>query len=259
MKISIVTVVYNDKQGLLKTYESLSSQVFTNYEWVVVDGGSTDGAIEFLHSINNMSLVWESEPDKGIYDAMNKGIAMSSGEYLVFMNAGDEFYNKYTLDSVISSISKSDSPVDIVFGGAEYCFKNNISLYRPPKEIGKYIWHGLPANHQATYYKKTSIIEPAYDLKYLMCGDYYIVSSMYKSGVHALYINKPIVRFDMGGVSSRRPFLLIKEAYQVQRDVLKISIFFRLVSLFRRSIAMIIVKITSIIPRRFFNMSFLVR
>ena len=95
MKLSIITVNLNNLEGLKKTYESVVSQTFTDYEWLVIDGGSTDGSREFIEQHQDKFAYWCSEPDKGIYNAMNKGIVRAKGEYLNFMNSGDYFALTY--------------------------------------------------------------------------------------------------------------------------------------------------------------------
>ena len=102
MKYSIITVNYNNKEGLRKTIESVISQTFRDFEYIVIDGGSSDGSAELLKEYSDKITYWVSEPDKGIYNGMNKGIAKATGDYLNFMNSGDCFYDqqvlKYHLD-----------------------------------------------------------------------------------------------------------------------------------------------------------------
>lgn len=110
-QLSIITVNYNNLKGLQKTMMSISSQMFEEYEWIIIDGGSTDGSkeeIEQLASVpDNHVSYWCSQPDNGVYNAMNKGIAQSHGQYLCFMNSGDCFCNASTLADVFSSDRKS--------------------------------------------------------------------------------------------------------------------------------------------------------
>ena len=108
MKLSIITVNLNNLEGLKKTYESVVCQTFTDYEWIVIDGGSTDGSREFIEQHQDKFAYWCSEPDKGIYNAMNKGIMRAKGEYLNFMNSGDCFACKETLAGVFNKPRKED-------------------------------------------------------------------------------------------------------------------------------------------------------
>lgn len=237
-RFSIVTVVYNDVKGLNLTYQSILSQTFRSFEWIVIDGSSTDGTVDYLKSLDNQYLVWSSENDQGIYDAMNKGIKKSSGEYLLFLNAGDVFPTILTLQSVTDVLSMRSDP-DVVFGGVDLSFSNGFTLYRSPKNIEKSIWHGLPANHQATYYNRKSIANLKYDSKYKICGDYYLIAKLYKQGITVTYVNHSLVKFKVGGTSYINRANLFLEPYIIQRDVLDRSFPVRLLSLLKRLISTI--------------------
>ena len=91
MKFSIITINYNNVEGLRNTIKSVVNQTYTDYEFIIIDGGSTDGSVEVIKEYANIITYWVSEPDKGIYNAMNKGIEVANGEYLNFMNSGDCF------------------------------------------------------------------------------------------------------------------------------------------------------------------------
>ncbi len=235
MLFSIVTVVLNDRSGFLKTMNSVKQQTFKAFEWIVVDGGSSDGTIDLIKSADCVSD-WISEHDSGIYDAMNKGIAKSSGDYLVFLNAGDSFSDEKVLDRVDGLISINNN-VDIVFGGANLIFPGGKSVYREPRNIKRYIWHGVPANHQATYFSKKIIQHNHYDSRYKICGDYYLVAKLYTTGVKAIYLNLPLANFEVGGMSYNTPVKLFWESYLIQRDVLELPLMFRVVSFIKRTIA----------------------
>ena len=114
MKLSIITVNLNNKDGLQKTIDSVISQTYKDFEWIIIDGGSTDGSKELIENYSDYVSYWVSEPDKGIYNAMNKGIKQSHGEYLQFLNSGDIFIEDNTLKQVVSQLVNED----IVFGYA---------------------------------------------------------------------------------------------------------------------------------------------
>lgn len=235
-KFSIVTVVRNDLDGLRKTAESVCVQQLDDYEWIVIDGASSDGTIAYLNSLQLNSLKWISESDRGIYDAMNKGILLSRGEYLVFLNAGDTFPAANTLHLVNQSILSAANP-GVLFGGTEYVFPDGKSLFRAPKIISKCIWHGLPANHQASYYSRGALNGFLYDLKYRICGDYYLAAQMYKKKCGVAYLDVPLVKFSVGGASYVNRIPLFLEPYAIQRDVLGQPLFWRLVSFVKRGIS----------------------
>lgn len=112
MKLSIITINLNNLEGLKKTFESVFNQTFTDYEWIVIDGGSTDGSREFIEAHQDSFSYWSSEPDRGIYNAMNKGILQANGEYLSFLNSGDYYADSETLANVFCT----NHEADILFG-----------------------------------------------------------------------------------------------------------------------------------------------
>lgn len=237
--ISIVTVVLDDYEGLVKTGDSLARQDHASYEWVVIDGGS-ERAVELYSAFKKSGVErsqWLSEKDRGIYDAMNKGVRMAVGEYIVFMNAGDVFHDDHVLQRVSHEIENSSDVVDIVLGGADLVFANGREWYRPPRTIESYIWHGLPANHQATYFNRGILGSVPYDLKYSVCGDYYLFCNVHKNGVKSVLIDSPIVKFRVGDTSYRHPFVVLSEAFAIQRDVLDLSLSIRVISFLKRSVS----------------------
>ena len=237
---SIVTVVFNDCEGLEATFSSISTQLYENYEWVVIDGGSSDGSVQYIKEVVRPGDMLLSERDNGIYDAMNKGMRLAKGKYLVFMNAGDRFYSNDSLKRVYDLLNESNYAADILFGGACLKFGNGRTWYRQPKSVGRYIWHGLSANHQATYYSNKRLGGQNYDLKYSLCGDYYLLASLFKNGIKPVYLNEPIVEFRVGDTSYTNPLKLVSEAYQIQRDILHTSIVARLISAAKRIAAILV-------------------
>ena len=231
---SIITVVLNDIFGLKKTMDSLWSQDTNDYEWIVIDGGSNDGTFEYLSEIPQQRLKWISENDTGIYDAMNKGIKLCQSNYVLFLNAGDFFTHSSILKSIKSYINNLKFAPDILFSGANYLFKNGVKFYRRPKQIEKYIWHGLPALHQATFYNIKLFYNTRYDCNYHICGDYFISATFFKQGINSSYFNRPIVNFIVGGFSYHHPFKLLLEPFLIQKYVLNIPSHLRLISFLRR-------------------------
>ena len=152
MKLSIITVNLNNLEGLKKTYESVVCQTFTDYEWLVIDGGSTDGSREFIEQHQDKFAYWCSEPDKGIYNAMNKGIVRAKGEYLNFMNSGDCFTSSGTLRKVFDKQLISD----IVYGYMQVKPTNKDS-YIPLNVKRKFCWYDLYINtlpHQSSFIRR---------------------------------------------------------------------------------------------------------
>jgi glycosyltransferase involved in cell wall biosynthesis len=233
---SIITVTLNDRKGLAQTYESINTQNYKDYEWIIIDGASTDGTIAYLKSLQLTRTKWLSEKDSGIYDAMNKGIMESSGEYIVFMNAGDIFSNENVLQNVFTVISCAARTIDVVFGGATLKFPYGVTSFRPARNIDLYIWNGLPAIHQATYYRRERLTSCVYDLKYRICGDYYLISRLFIQGISSEYLDCSLVDFSVGDTSYHNPITVLIEGYRIQRDVLNSPIHMRLLSFARRTI-----------------------
>lgn len=237
INISVITVVFNDLDGLKRTKQSVSEQEGSSFEWIVCDGGSGEKTTNYLMLLGK-SVRWVSGVDRGIYDAMNRGVSMATGDYVVFMNAGDAFYDSNVLAKVAGVLSAGGQVADILFGGAMLSFPGSGRMvYRPPRLVENSIWHGLPANHQATFYRKTLLDTTPYDLQYRLCGDYYLAAMLMRSGAHAVYLDEPLAIFEVGGQSYKRRRQLFVEPYRIQRDVLGLPFHYRLVSVAKRLVS----------------------
>ncbi len=173
MILSIITVTYQNSVGLKKTYDSIASQTLLDgIEWIVVDGGSTDGSKDFLES-NPLVKKWVSEPDKGIYDAQNKGIAMSSGDWLYFLNAGDTLYNKTVLGDLRFYL---DQKVSILYAGICILSPNGEKTFSNyPDELSLRYWSrdSQYLCHQALLYRKELFVQfGVYDTNYRFAADF---------------------------------------------------------------------------------------
>lgn len=168
MKVSVITVNYNNKQGLQRTLESIKSQVYTDYELLVVDGASNDGSVEiireYLGKVPMMRFV--SEKDGGIYNAMNKGTDMAEGDYLIFMNSGDCFYDAHSLEQAARYL---DGNVDIVSGIA-VSDKYVMNPVRP-QDLSMSFFLKSSMNHQATFIKRELMQKYHYSEKYKIISD----------------------------------------------------------------------------------------
>ena len=147
MRYSIITINYNNKGGLEKTINSVLGQSFHNYEYIIIDGGSTDGSVEIIKKYASQIDYWVSESDNGVYNAMNKGIGKASGEYLNFMNSGDTFHSS----SALETISDLHSDDDIIIGGY-YETEKGVSHTIPPHDVTLLTLLKYTINHQATFF-----------------------------------------------------------------------------------------------------------
>ena len=179
--ISIITVNYNNLDGLKKTYNSLISQNnISNLEWIVIDGNSTDNSVAFLKCITpNFSYCFSSDFDFGIYDAMNKGINKAKGNYFLFLNSGDIFYDTNSLTYIFSDIQ--DFHFDLIL----YGFEHNNKI-RFPKPLIWRFW-SLPTSHQSIIYKRILFINNLYSLEYKFASD---LDHFLKINTKKLFIKK---------------------------------------------------------------------
>lgn len=240
--ISVVTIVLNDREGLIRTGTSLQTQSYSP-EWIVVDGGSSDYTLDVLRNYGKEAR-WTSERDNGIYDAMNKGVTMCNGDYVVFLNSGDCFSDSEVLSDIRSFLSSPKGlPIDVLCCGANLVLTKGEKVYRPPKTVEKYIWHGLPANHQATYYRRVILDTPPYDLRFKICGDYFLAATLYVRKAVFGYFNRPAVEFILDGVSSKWPRALFIEPYTIQKMVLSLGFGWRIVSLLKRLLSGVVLRL----------------
>ena len=147
MKFSIITINYNNKDGLEMTINSVLGQSFQDFEYIIIDGGSTDGSIDVIKKYKSRIDYWVSEPDKGVYNAMNKGIGKATGEYINFMNSGDAYH----LPSALETIAEMHSEADIIIGGY-YETEKGVSHTIPPQNVTLLTLMKYTINHQATFY-----------------------------------------------------------------------------------------------------------
>lgn len=219
---SVVTIVRNDKAGLKNTYESVLSQTFTDFHWVVIDGASNDGTTEYLKSIQENFLNVLSEPDRGIYDAMNKGLNLAQGQYVVFMNAGDTFADNNTLSNVYGALNNSNA--DLLYGDSLEKFHGEELAYKKSRGHA-WVYYGMFACHQSVYYSQNLIGSHRYNTTFKVAGDYDFTAMMVKSSKNIRYLNLPLSIFDLTGISLNNRALGRVENWKVQRVTLNMSLF----------------------------------
>lgn len=173
-KFSVITVTYNAAAVLEDTIQSVISQTYHHVEYIIVDGGSTDGTLDIIGHYRDRIATVVSEPDKGLYDAMNKGMHLATGDYLCFLNAGDSFHEDDTLQSIAHSLTGSALP-DVIYGQTalvdnEGHFVRMRRLSAPERLDWKSFRQGMLVCHQAFFAKRT-LAEP-YDLRYRFSADF---------------------------------------------------------------------------------------
>ena len=201
MLVSIITVNFNHLEGLKRTYESVLSQTFTDYEWIVIDGGSTDGSREFIEQHQDRFAYWCSEKDNGIYHAMNKGIRQAKGEYLNFMNSGDTFACKETLAGVFSV----QRTADVLYGYMvlEHINGRYIIYHNMKASLDWYNLFSDPLPHQATFIKRVLFdVVGMYDEDFRVVADSrWFAKAVLLHKASYEFIPKKIAIFEKGGES----------------------------------------------------------
>ena len=196
--LSIVTITYNNLEGLQKTAQSITAQTCDNYEWIIIDGNSDDGTVQFLETVKaDISI---SEPDHGIYDAMNKGLAQATGQYSLFLNAGDVLENQHTLQEIKERIEHKK--YDFIYGDSaeEISGKITFKRSRPHTKINQ----GMFTHHQAMIYNISIIQKIKYDTQYKIAADYDLTWKAIKQSKEFLYLPFPMCVFEAGGVSQQQ-------------------------------------------------------
>ncbi|MCM4154704.1 glycosyltransferase family 2 protein [Gramella sp. AN32] len=207
--ISIITVNLNDLEGLKNTMTSVSEQTWQEFEFIVIDGGSTDGSKEYLESHQHKIDLWVSEPDRGIYNAMNKGIGMASGEYLLFLNSGDSLCNEDILSKVSRGLSAG---LDIYYGNVFLIGKGRENeLLTLPEKLSFSFFCVSTITHQAAFIKK-SLFESIsyYNEDYRLVSDWeFFICAICKYNSSYYHLDMPVVNYDNNGLSSGLNFELL--------------------------------------------------
>jgi len=215
-RISIITVVYNGEKNIGKTIESVLSQSYSQIEYIIVDGKSTDGTLQVISSFGAQIQVI-SEPDQGLYDAMNKGLKAASGDYVWFLNSGDEIFAADTLELMVEGMP--DSP-DFIYGGTMIIdeFQNEVGDRRlkPPKQLSwKSFRQGMVVCHQSMIVKRE--LAPYYNLEYRLSADidWAIGASKNSGTIH----NSGLIlsRFLEGGLTDHNIKAGLKERFRIMQ------------------------------------------
>ncbi|WP_109832824.1 glycosyltransferase family 2 protein [Reichenbachiella versicolor] len=220
LKVSVITVVYNGADVIEKTIQSVLSQSFQNLEYIVVDGASNDGTLEVLSKYSDSISKFISEKDSGIYNAMNKGIVLSSGDYLLFLNAGDIFYSDQSLEKLISVANNHQW--DFIYGkavledetsGIELEFGKELV----PQELNK----KMPICHQAILYHDTAFQEIGnYDEQLRIKSDHeWLVRYFHLKNQDTNYqfVDEFVVRYDMIGFSVMNKDVSLREHWEIAK------------------------------------------
>lgn len=201
IKVSIVTINYNNVCGLERTIRSVLSQTTKCFEYIIIDGGSIDGSKELIEKHCNQISYWVSEPDNGIYHAMNKGIDKINGDYALFMNSGDTFSNIH----VLSNFSRLKPTEGLLYGRTFFSTGNEIILEKTyPETLDGMELLEYTINHQSTFYKTDIFKTYKYDLSYSMLADWVLMMDLvFKQKISYRRLDLNICIYDLTGFSSK--------------------------------------------------------
>ena len=211
-KVTVITVCFNALEMLKKTMQSVENQHYGNLEYIIIDGGSTDGTKEYLQNYQGRLSSYVSEPDKGIYDAMNKGTGMATGSYVIFLNAGDLFASDDTLENIFQS---KDYQADVIYGDVLKADKNG-NLFTKPAEK-PHNSHKMYFCHQSCLTKRECLLQYPFDLRYKLSADFNFFKTLTLKGKIFKQLNIPIAIFDTSGVSNTRRSKGLKENISIVR------------------------------------------
>ena len=215
MKLSIITINFNNRNGLRKTIESVVNQTWQDFEYIIIDGGSTDGSVEVIKEYADRIDYWVSEPDKGIYDAMNKGIDKATGEYCQFLNSGDAFYNS----TVLQTVDQFLTGTDIVIGRLYISDRASASEIIPEVTMLRLYERSLP--HSSAYISSKLLKEFYYDINYKIVSDWkFYIQSLVLHNASYNFIDVVVSDFDTNGISSINTALTMTERQQVLEELL---------------------------------------
>ncbi len=216
-KLSVITVTYNAEKTLERTLRSVCEQSYPHIEHVIVDGKSKDKTVDLIRKYNSEKMTWISEPDKGLYDAMNKAASIASGDYLCFLNAGDTFFASDSIEKMMHSFSETSSP-DILYGETAIVDNNGKFMYMrrlkaPENLTWKSFRQGMLVCHQA-FIVKRELFEP-YDLQYRLSADVDWCIRMMRKAKNICNTHLTLINYLNEGITTANRNASLKERYRI--------------------------------------------
>lgn len=217
-KFSIITITYNAASVIEPTLDSVAAQTYGNFEYLLIDGGSTDDTVDKAQASGIHFAHIVSEPDNGLYDAMNKGMSLATGDYLCFLNAGDAFHAPDTLEKIVAAIAGEDELPDVLYGEtAEVDSLRNFVRMRRLKAPDKLEWtsfkQGMLVCHQAFYAKRS--IAPLYNLEYRLSADVDWCIKVMKRSQNMVNLRFTVVDYLQNGLSLQHHRASLLERFRI--------------------------------------------
>jgi glycosyltransferase involved in cell wall biosynthesis len=205
--VSVVTVVLNDVKNIESTMQSVLSQVECDIEYILIDGGSSDGTLELIKKYHDKIKYVCSEADSGIYFAMNKAIDVAEGEWIIFLNSGDIFSCPTVVRDVLSNITLD---VDVIYGQHIVKYQDCLTRQHIPGGIGS-LWKGMFFSHQTMFTRVAKLKKNHFDCDFKLASDYEIVSKLFHLGCNFLYVPIPVAVISAEGISDTRRLDVFRE------------------------------------------------
>lgn len=215
--VSVITVVYNGGSTLEDTINSVLAQTYSPIEYLIVDGNSSDNTLDIIRRHESRLAFWVSEPDNGIYHAMNKGIKHARGEWIIFMNAGDRFFSPTSVADTYARQIAAD--VSAVYGGVEVRFDNyqeGLKKIVPAKSTDD-IWKGMICSHQSLFVRSSFLKSRPFNLSVGTAADYDLVADLDARNLRFKQVDVIISSVSAGGVSDVRRMRSLRDAWRIAR------------------------------------------
>jgi len=214
-KVSIITVVYNGIAHLEQTINSVLGQTYDNIEYIIIDGGSTDGTVELIKQYEDQIAYWVSAPDAGIYDAMNKGLAKATGEIVGLINA-DDWYEEDAVSVVVDTFEKENA--DVVHGSMKILQEGSSFVKTVEKDLSR-LKKGMLLSHPTVFAKKSLYDQYGiFNTSYKIVADWEMMVRWWLKGVKFVGIEATLAHFRMGGVSSEHLKKSFEEKHRVRNE-----------------------------------------
>lgn len=218
-KFSIITVTYNAGKVLEDTIQSVIFQTYRNIEYILIDGGSKDNTLQIVSKYRNHISKVVSEPDQGLYDAMNKGIRLATGDYLCFLNAGDELHENETLQKMVHSLHTQELP-DVIYGETAIVdnqghFLHMRRLSAPEQLNWKSFKKGMLVCHQAFFARRELAIHYLYDLQYRFSADFDWCIRIMKQAKYLHNTRLTLIDYQKEGMTTQNHKASLKERFRI--------------------------------------------
>lgn len=220
MKVSIITVVYNNISTLKDAINSVTSQDYSNIEYIIVDGASTDGTKELIENATGIAK-WISEPDKGLYDAMNKGLNMASGDIVGILNSDDVYTSDHVISDVVKQVQQTNC--DVIYADVNYVERQDITKivrsWCSGEFYSTYFLDGYVPAHPTVFLSQELSKKFQFDLTYKLASDYdFLLRLFHSHDLHIHYFPEKIINMRLGGVTSKNWKNILKGNLEIARS-----------------------------------------